>query len=66
SAFIGWMHLPHHGEASCALQPMEVHGGADIHVQPGEDPTLEQADGPEGGCDHVGSLHWSRLLAGPV
>ena len=26
------------------LQPMEVHGGADIHLQPVEDPTLEQAD----------------------
>ncbi|KAM9630146.1 uncharacterized protein ACIBXB_016689 isoform 1-T2 [Morphnus guianensis] len=24
------------------LQPTEVHGGADIHLQPGEDPTLEQ------------------------
>ena len=26
------------------LQPMEVHGGADIHLQPMEDPTLEQVD----------------------
>ena len=26
------------------LQPMEVHGGADIHLQPVEDPTPEQAD----------------------
>ena len=26
------------------LQPMEVHGGADIHLQPLEDPTLEQGD----------------------
>ena len=26
------------------LQPMEVHGGADIHLQPLEDPTPEQAD----------------------
>ena len=24
------------------LQPMEVHGGADIHLQPVEDPMLEQ------------------------
>ena len=24
------------------LQPMEVHGGADIHLQPGEDPMPEQ------------------------
>jgi len=21
-----------HGEAGCALQPMEVHGGADLHL----------------------------------
>ena len=48
------------------LQPMEVNGGADIHLQPMEDPTLEQVDVPEGGCDPVGSPHWSRLLAGPV
>jgi len=26
------------------LQPMEVHGGADLHLQPMEDPTLEQVD----------------------
>ena len=26
------------------LQPMEVHGGADIHLQPMEDPTPEQVD----------------------
>ena len=26
------------------LQPREVHGGADIHLQPGEDPTPEQVD----------------------
>jgi len=25
-------------------QPMEVHGGTDIHLQPVEDPTLEQVD----------------------
>jgi len=24
------------------LQPVEVHSGADIHLQPVEDPTLEQ------------------------
>ena len=35
------------------LQPMEVHGGADIHLQPMEDPMLEQVDaqrrlGPHG------------------
>ena len=26
------------------LQPMEVNGGADIHLRPMEDPTLEQMD----------------------
>ena len=48
------------------LQPMEVHGGADIHLQPVEDPMPEQVDEPKGGCEPVGSLRWSRLLAGPV
>ncbi|CAM9181305.1 unnamed protein product, partial [Bubo scandiacus] len=24
--------------------PMELHGGADLHLQPMEDPTLEQVD----------------------
>ena len=28
------------------LQPMEVHGGAEIYLQPGEDPTAEQVDVP--------------------
>ena len=46
------------------LQPMEVNSGADIHLQPVEDPTLEQVDVPQGGCDPKGN--WSRLLAGPV
>ncbi|GAB0179988.1 hypothetical protein GRJ2_000464100 [Grus japonensis] len=48
------------------LQPMEVNGGADIHLQPMEDPTLEQVDAPKGGCDPMGSSRWSRLLAAPV
>ncbi|GAB0189017.1 epimerase family protein SDR39U1 [Grus japonensis] len=48
------------------LQLMEVHGRADIHLQPMKDPTLEQVEAPEGGCDPVGSPCWSRLLAGPV
>jgi len=26
------------------LQPREVHGGADLHLQPMEDPTPEQGD----------------------
>ncbi|GAB0204038.1 zinc finger and BTB domain-containing protein 5 [Grus japonensis] len=43
------------------LQPMEIDGGADIHLQPMEDPTPEQVEAPEGCHDPVGS----RLLAGP-
>ncbi|GAB0209272.1 EH domain-containing protein 4 [Grus japonensis] len=31
-----------------------------------EDPMPEQVETPEGGCDPVGSLCWSKLLAGPV
>ncbi|GAB0180858.1 disks large 2 [Grus japonensis] len=45
---------------------IEVHGEADRHLQPMEDPTLEQVETPEGGCDPMGSPRWSRLLAGPV
>ncbi|OPJ66508.1 hypothetical protein AV530_016553 [Patagioenas fasciata monilis] len=45
---------------------MEVHGGADIHLQPMEDPTLEQVDMPKGGCDPVASSCWNRPLEGPV
>ncbi|PKU38096.1 ubx domain-containing protein 4 [Limosa lapponica baueri] len=40
---------------------MEVHGGADINLQPVEDPTPEQVDVPEGGCDPMGSPRWSRF-----
>ncbi|GAB0201157.1 AN1-type zinc finger protein 5-like [Grus japonensis] len=49
-----------------ALWPMEVVGGTNIHLTPVEDPTLEQVDAPKGGCDPMGSLRWSRLLAGPA
>ena len=49
-----------------SLQPMQVHGGADIHLQLVQDPTSEQEDVSEGGCDPVDRLHWSRLLTGPV
>ena len=48
------------------LQPREVHGGADLHLQPRKkDPMPEQGDARRG-CDPVGSPRWSRLLAGPV
>ncbi|GAB0188323.1 hypothetical protein GRJ2_001297600 [Grus japonensis] len=44
------------------LQPMEVNGGADIHLQPVENPTLEQVEAPEGGCGpweaHAGASSW--------
>ena len=36
------------------LQPTEVDGGAEIPLQPVEDPTLEQVAGPRKGCDSVG------------
>ncbi|GAB0208702.1 AN1-type zinc finger protein 5-like [Grus japonensis] len=49
-----------------SLQPIEVNGRADIHLQPMEDPTLEQVEAPEGDCDPMGSPRWSKLLAGPV
>ncbi|GAB0178071.1 triadin [Grus japonensis] len=48
------------------LQPMEADGGADIHLQPVEDPKTEQVDAPKGGCDPMGSPCWSKFLAGPV
>ncbi|GAB0184486.1 EH domain-containing protein 4 [Grus japonensis] len=48
------------------LQPMEDDGEQRFHLQPMEDLTLEQVETPEGGCDPVGSPHWSKLLAGPV
>lgn len=32
------------GEASVPLQTLEVHGGADLCLQPREDPTQEQGD----------------------
>jgi len=59
------------------LQPMEVHGGAHIHLQPMEDPTPEHVDlkgavTPYEVCDGAGSgqvlwprgemsPHWSRF-----
>jgi len=48
------------------LQPMEVHSGADIHLQPMEGTPRRSRWMPEGGCDPVGSPRWSRLLPGPV
>ncbi|GAB0207147.1 AN1-type zinc finger protein 5-like [Grus japonensis] len=45
------------------LQPMKDDGGADIHLQPVEDPMPEQVEAPEGGCDPVGSPRQSRFAA---
>ncbi|GAB0179218.1 EH domain-containing protein 4 [Grus japonensis] len=49
-----------------ALQPMEDDGEQRFHLQPVESSMLEEVDAPKGRCDPVGSLCWSRLLAGPV
>ena len=48
------------------LQPMEVHGGGDVHLQPVEGATPVPGVAPKGGCEPVGSPRWSRLLAGLV
>jgi len=48
------------------LQPTKVHGRADIHLQPMEHSMLEQVDVPDGVCDPMGKMRWSRLLAGSV
>ena len=55
-----------HCGAGIHLQPVEVNGGADINLQPMEDPMPEQVGALKGGCDPVGSPHWSRLPTGPV
>jgi len=49
-----------------ALQNMEFHSRADIHLQSKEDPTLEQVDVSVEGCAPTGSPHWNRLQARPV
>lgn len=51
-----------HSKAGC---PPEAAGGADVHLQPVEDLISEQVM-PEGGCDPMRSLCWSRLLTEPV
>jgi len=48
------------------LQPMEVHGGADFHLQPVEGTPCRSRWMPEGGCDPMGSPRWNRLLPGPA
>ncbi|KAJ7403264.1 hypothetical protein BTVI_78845 [Pitangus sulphuratus] len=41
-----------------SLQPVEVHGGTEIHLQPMKDPMTE----PEGDRAPLGSPFWSRGL----
>ncbi|PKU47235.1 hypothetical protein llap_2476 [Limosa lapponica baueri] len=48
------------------LQLIDINGGADIHLQPVEDPTPELVDMPEGDCDPLESQDWRSLLAGTV
>ncbi|GAB0182020.1 hypothetical protein GRJ2_000667300 [Grus japonensis] len=43
------------------LQPMEVHGGADIHLQPVEDPTPEQEENVTSWEAHAGAGSWQDL-----
>ena len=52
--------------AEIPLQPVEDGGELRFHLQPMEDPMLEQVETPQGGCDPMGSPRWSKLLAGPV
>ncbi|OPJ67040.1 hypothetical protein AV530_016964 [Patagioenas fasciata monilis] len=42
---------------------MEVHGGADTHLQSLKDPIPEHIAPPEKGCDIMESLYWSSLMA---
>jgi len=59
-------HDEDHGEAGCALQSMEVHCGADIHLQPVEGTPCRSRWMPEGDCDPHGEPTLSRLLSGPA
>ncbi|KAK4830792.1 hypothetical protein QYF61_013625, partial [Mycteria americana] len=54
------------GRKVVPVQPMEVIGGADIHLQPVEDPTLKQADMPWRKLQPVENPCQRRLLAGTV
>jgi len=48
------------------LQPMEAHGGADLHLQPVEVTPSWSRWMPEESCEPIRSPRWSRLLAAPV
>jgi len=47
-------------------KPMDVHSGADIHLQPVEGTPCQRRWMPEGSYDPVGSPHRSRFLPGPA
>lgn len=48
------------------LQPIEINGGAESHLQPIADPMSEQIAAPEGSCDSGGSLLWRGLSLQPA
>ena len=49
------------------MQLVEVNGGADTHLQPMEDPTLEQVNVPEGSCEPMlEQVLWQDLWEGPT
>ena len=48
------------------LQFMEVHGGADINLQPVDGTPYQSRWMPEGSCDPMGTPCWSRFLAPPA
>ena len=52
-------------QAGVPLQPMEINGGAHMHLQPPR-ASYRSRWMPNGVCDPVGMPCWSRLLAGPV
>ncbi|KAJ7427602.1 hypothetical protein WISP_05585 [Willisornis vidua] len=53
----GGAHCAAHGEAAVPLQPMEVHGGVHVHLQPLEDPKPQQV-----GAWRRLWLHWKPML----
>lgn len=43
------------------LQPLEVHGSAEMPLQPVDEPTREQVDVPGVDCDPMGAGSWHDL-----
>ncbi|RMC16425.1 hypothetical protein DUI87_06754 [Hirundo rustica rustica] len=52
-------------EQRSTCSPWRVHGGAEIRLQPIEEPTLEQVDAQRWLQPH-GKSHWNGVLSGPV